>query len=50
MYFKLFYIIKKFFNKAFRFLSKSTYLIKNILKIIVLLLIIYTFIKAKGWF
>lgn len=50
MYLKIFYFIKKMFSKTFRFLNKSTYLIRNILKIIVLLIIIYTFLKMKGWF
>lgn len=50
MYFKIYYFIKNFFNKSFRFLSKSTYLIKNILKIIALLIFILTFCKMKGWF
>lgn len=50
MYFKIYYFIKNFFSKTFRLLSKSTYLIKNILKIIVLLIFIFTFFKMKGWF
>lgn len=50
MYLKIYYFIKKFFSKTFRFLTKSSYLIKNTLKIIVLLIFIFTFMKMKGWF
>lgn len=48
MYFKLFYFFKKFFGKTFKAFNKLTYLVRNILKIIVLLIIIYLFFKAKG--
>ena len=46
MCFKLFYLIKGVFRKAYRFLTKSTFLLKNILKVIVLIIIIYLFFKG----
>lgn len=49
MYFKTFYFIKRFISKTFKFINKTTYFVRNILKIIVLLIIIYLFIKMKGW-
>lgn len=50
MYFKFFNYIKRIFKKGFNLIFKSTYFIKNILRIIVLLIIIYLFIKKEGWF
>lgn len=49
MYFKIFNFIKRFISTTFRFINKLSYFIRNILKIIVLLIIIYSFIKLKGW-
>lgn len=49
MYFKIFNFLNKFINKTFRLLNKSLYFIRNVLKIIVLLICIYSFIKLKGW-
>lgn len=49
MYLKIFYFLKKIFSKTFTVVNKTTYLLRNILKIIVLLIIIYTFVKLKGW-
>lgn len=45
-YLKIFYFLKRNILKLFRFINRSTYFIKNILKVIVLIIIIYLFMKG----
>ena len=46
MYFQLFYLLKRFFKKTYRFITKTSYFLKNILKVIVLGIIVYLFFKG----
>jgi len=51
MYFKFFYIIKRFFNRLFRLTNKLMYFTKNALKIIILAFIVYMlFLRFNGGF